>query len=229
MQKRIFPPQRDPVKGGTTLLIGVIIIIAVAVVLFGGVFAYQYFATKNSPIAGPALSGVEGWKTYTNAQYNFEFRYPSDILTMVNYSHVDFPELINDAVILGKLVRKEDVANFGKNICPAGGVGGFRTCSVEGAPGMVISVSNKSVGERRKSLDENLVSDFSLGKNKGFVYSIGDEWGGINLHVVPVLDALHSLSLNDIYDSADLDQGVGRQLPENLLNQIISTFKFTNK
>ena len=47
MQKNIFPPQRDPVRGGTTL-IGIIIIVAVAVVIFGGVFAYQYFAVKNN-------------------------------------------------------------------------------------------------------------------------------------------------------------------------------------
>jgi hypothetical protein len=96
MQKNIFPQQRDPVRGGTTL-IGIIIIVAVAVVIFGGVFAYQYFAVKNNnqlqvlnenqnitdktkidETANLAPSEVEGWKTYTNTEYGFEFKYPNE-------------------------------------------------------------------------------------------------------------------------------------------------------
>ncbi|MCX6720913.1 MAG: hypothetical protein NTW11_03870 [Candidatus Staskawiczbacteria bacterium] len=61
--------------------VGIAIIVLVALVLFGGVFAYQYFATKNNSIAGPALSEVEGWKTYTNTQYGFEFKYPDNMIT----------------------------------------------------------------------------------------------------------------------------------------------------
>ncbi len=45
-QKGIFPSQRDLARGGTTLLVGIIIIVVAAIVIFGGVFAYQYFATK---------------------------------------------------------------------------------------------------------------------------------------------------------------------------------------
>jgi len=47
-QKGIFPPQRDHARGVTTL-IGIIIIVAVALILFGGVFAYQYFLESNPP------------------------------------------------------------------------------------------------------------------------------------------------------------------------------------
>lgn len=43
--KGVSPPQRDLAKGVTTL-IGVIIIIAVAVILFGGVFFCQHFLIK---------------------------------------------------------------------------------------------------------------------------------------------------------------------------------------
>jgi len=47
-QKGIFPPQRDPARGGTTLLVGIIIIIAVVIIAFGGVFGYQYFAAQQA-------------------------------------------------------------------------------------------------------------------------------------------------------------------------------------
>jgi len=72
-------------------LTGIIIIFAVAVILFGGVFAYQYSVIKRiqqinivQPIDQTAGSPVqsqqatEGWKTYTNTQYGFELEYPSD-------------------------------------------------------------------------------------------------------------------------------------------------------
>lgn len=81
-----------------------IILILAIVALLGvaGYFAWQYYTitqspadqpqsqtpppqAENSPIAqptdqtaGPALSGVEGWQTYTNTEYGFEFKYPTD-------------------------------------------------------------------------------------------------------------------------------------------------------
>ena len=45
-------------------LIGTIIILASALVLFGGAFGYQYY------------SQTAEWQTYTNEEYGFEFKYP---------------------------------------------------------------------------------------------------------------------------------------------------------
>ena len=66
-------------------LSGIIIILAVAVILFGGVFAWQYYSTKNPNIPAFAKSyGVAkqtaGWKTYTNSEYGFEIKYPDDFV-----------------------------------------------------------------------------------------------------------------------------------------------------
>jgi len=52
-----------------------------AVANTGGVGLFQIMPTlkfipQPNQTAGPALSGVEGWKTYTNTQYGFEFKYP---------------------------------------------------------------------------------------------------------------------------------------------------------
>jgi len=53
---------------GISTLTGIIIIVAVATILFGGVFAWQYFATKYQ-------NKVVSWKTYTNSIYNYQINY----------------------------------------------------------------------------------------------------------------------------------------------------------
>jgi len=54
-------------------LTGIIIIIVAIAILFGGVFAYQYFLAKK------LTDQIAGWKTYTNSQYGFEIKYPSNL------------------------------------------------------------------------------------------------------------------------------------------------------
>ena len=98
-QKGIFPPQRDHARGVTTL-IGIIIIVAVAVVAFGGVFGYQYLTqTNNQPQIqnqqqkttnqqtnnNQPTDQTAGWKTYNSektydySKYGFAFtiKYPA--------------------------------------------------------------------------------------------------------------------------------------------------------
>ncbi|MEK7562748.1 MAG: hypothetical protein AAB509_03665 [Patescibacteria group bacterium] len=61
---------------GISTLIGIIIIVAVAIVAFGGIFVYQYFTVKPQPDIQTAETA--GWKTYTNTKYTFEIKYPDD-------------------------------------------------------------------------------------------------------------------------------------------------------
>jgi hypothetical protein len=76
---------------GISTLIGILIIVVASVILFGGVFAYQYFATKNNDQLqvqsqqqvtnqqtnnNQPTNQIAGWKTYTNTQYGFEIKYP---------------------------------------------------------------------------------------------------------------------------------------------------------
>lgn len=72
------------------VLITILIIIVVAILAVAGFFAYEYSRFhRNEDLvpptnlqadqtAGPALSSVEGWKTYTNTQYGFEIKIPND-------------------------------------------------------------------------------------------------------------------------------------------------------
>lgn len=104
---------------GVSTLIGIIIIVVVAIIAFGGFFAWQYWAQKSvpainqtaciteggsygapltsadlccaglveQPTSQSGTSGVcvkptdqtAGWKTYTNTEYGFEFKYPQKL------------------------------------------------------------------------------------------------------------------------------------------------------
>ncbi len=60
-------------------LVGITIIIATAVVLVGGVFAWQYFLINGMhpvKIVQPINQTAE-WKTYISTKYQFSFKYPS--------------------------------------------------------------------------------------------------------------------------------------------------------
>jgi hypothetical protein len=71
-----------------SILPGVATVLIATVILIGGAFYFQYLGMQQleklqasvvqpvNPTAGPALSGVEGWKTYTDVQNGFELKFP---------------------------------------------------------------------------------------------------------------------------------------------------------
>lgn len=106
-KKKGLPASATPkaLQAGISTLVGVIIIVVAIIILFGGVFAYQYFVEKsqipmtnvqpnpksqnsNTETAGPAPSNIEGWKTYKNIIYGYELMYPNSWSTLVD-SHAD--------------------------------------------------------------------------------------------------------------------------------------------
>ena len=85
---------------GVSTLVGIIIIIVVAVVLFGGVFAYQYFSKsqQNSEFFGSSQKTTQtqtqtsGWKTYVDGVAGITFQYPAKLNT--DYISLTKPSVI---------------------------------------------------------------------------------------------------------------------------------------
>jgi len=72
-------PLLDKPKKHIPTFVGIVIIVVVTILLFGGVFVWQYLAEnapKNTPVEAPIVNGTEDWQTYINTQYGFELKLP---------------------------------------------------------------------------------------------------------------------------------------------------------
>jgi hypothetical protein len=67
----------NPQNKGISTLVGIIIILLVVIILGGGVYLWQQKNFSNET-AEPVPNDFEGWQTYTNSQYGFEFKYPEN-------------------------------------------------------------------------------------------------------------------------------------------------------
>jgi len=104
---------------------GTIIIVVVAVALFGGALAYQYFAKQNFEIVQQVAQSqpqvetqsavdettdlpvqiqqaTEDWKTYTNTEYGFEFKYPPSLGQLIAFKQIMSSETYGDICIVGQ-------------------------------------------------------------------------------------------------------------------------------
>jgi len=83
---------------GVSTLVGIIIIIAVAAILFGGVFAYQYFTKpEDKNLSQQQIDDVKPnfqavpiteWETYKKEDWGVEFKYPPTFGTFEMYGDV---------------------------------------------------------------------------------------------------------------------------------------------
>lgn len=59
----------------------IIIILVLTVIIGGGVFAWQKFGTPKQELKQESKDETANWKTYTNDEYGFEFKYPKDFFS----------------------------------------------------------------------------------------------------------------------------------------------------
>ncbi len=214
---------------GVSISIGIIIIVAVAAILFGGVFAYQYYIGKsearnpkvktNSNIQNSNTETAE-WKTYTNTQYGFEFRYPS--ITSINTQ--DGKITIEHSVGY----RHPNPCDFKGDLPPLERVTDFR---------VTFQISNEKL---EKTKQDNFVwsyENFNIGSFNGFRGESGIEGCGLYTYLFPISEnkmlvvkrSYITEFISPIGDKQDYLNIPGIILPnqeENYFNQILSTFKF---
>ncbi|MBI4034083.1 MAG: hypothetical protein HY378_00860 [Candidatus Brennerbacteria bacterium] len=196
----------------------IIAIIAVFVVAVGAGVGVRYFTAKKSAVApvvskapandyadetaGLPRAEVEGWQTYRNEEYGFEFRYPNQFTKkqeLTNWEGLDL------------WVSLKDKSDNSVNIALYGSVFDPNNMSEIGGP---IKFSDSGV------------SDIPVGNRKGYKYRIGD--AGCVAEVMQAGFQNKTLKISFLYcHGADDPQNfIPIYENEGLINQILITFKF---
>lgn len=76
-------------------LTGILIIVVFAIIIFGGVMAWQYYIVSNQKvkeISEQFISAKAKWKTYTSYNFEFEIKYPvgTKCLSVINNGNGNF-------------------------------------------------------------------------------------------------------------------------------------------
>jgi hypothetical protein len=200
-----------------SVLIGIIIIITLVAVLVGGGLLYKHYYTIEhclgyiingkcvplKPVSSAPLSSA-GWKTYTNQEYGFEFKYPAD------WSLINNPDNAIVAVL--------DV----KNPTLTGGAPGLTVNDLS------ISFCNTDcLAKKNLSLASSIQDYITANTYPGYKYTEPkDIYGGkvgFDWIVSPVGSiAFHRISIPAPEGIFDLEYF---ENPKPETNQIISTFK----
>lgn len=85
----------------------IIIIVVLAAIIGGGVFAWQKFGTSKQELKDETAD----WQTYTNEQYGFEFKYPSNLIVDTSISSKGM-SFFGDEKELIRLLGKNDLLDF---------------------------------------------------------------------------------------------------------------------
>jgi hypothetical protein len=202
---------------GISTLIGIIIIIAVALVLFGSVFAYQYFFVKpqNSEflVSRQKTDQIAGWQTYKNAKYGIEFKYPKGLFDGIS------PEIISSCTTVDQEKPRAQLF-FGNydNGLDSNTMGIYIPCNI---------VDENTLAQNTKI---EKITTTRIGGRSAYAYSYTDDntnqgLGGYRINknfVVPFDEYSLRIDFSSGYDVSSRPKIV----EGNLISQILATFKF---
>lgn len=204
-------------KGFAPIFIALIL----AVTLLGGYFIYQ---TQPAPKPSPASSDkTSNWKKYTNTQYNFEFKYPDDF-TILDHSEDYIPpyELGTPIVIARKVGFKNDKAQYMQDV----------NFSISKSPDIskcYLDYNGQTITDRKLINGTDYYVTFARGAGAG--HSIG----GQRYHIIKNNLCFEISSINETSTgSGEEFETLKKQVDQDMklltgeLDQILSTFKFTN-
>ncbi len=130
-------------------LTGVIIIIATAILLFGGVFAYQNYFNLKEEVKN---NETANWETYTNTEYGISFKYPENW-------YVELADPSRDLFFLISPQTKDTIDEANKNNTAHGG------------PDIYLQLTNQGLGLQNPPDNWGLIKKTAIGNRDWYRYT----------------------------------------------------------
>jgi len=206
---------------GITSLVGIIIILAVAIVAFGGVFAYQYLSKSTCWPYCPNMTDKDreqikkdastaGWKTYTSTKYGYKisFQYPQD-WKLAEYSY---------AIVLDKnSVSTESDFNGIRDESAPGTLTFYPDYATSYAPKAEINSEKVNIGQnnsitaiKTSNSGSNDNPFWSTRELTSYLINQGSGQNQILVNYVhPISDTQYDQTINQIFQSLNIDQAAG--------------------
>ena len=219
-----------------------IVTFVILALLGGGAYAgiwywqNQQVAQEVVPTFTPRADETANWKTYTNIQYGFEFKHPTNFTIKddakgvsvghgVPYTHSDPCDFRDGSQILNEVV------DFNATLKIFNG-------NIESAVKANYASPKDIIENGQFKLSPDFVDTYSAGSLNGYRFKIGAEGCGLNTYYF-VLDNTHTLVvsqlvtpertplISDYEKFLSLPGIIKPEDKEKIFNQILSTFKFT--
>jgi len=208
-----MPEPIPPKHFGPKFIIALIIVLVVAGGAFGAIW---WWGDRNSQVAVPSATPdpTEGWRTYTNIQYGFEFKYPTDWVAKTNFSGSLFsrsvvtilsPQALKDSAISSYQKNRVDFYVYNS----INDLNNLYRLHATDLTGFLIENNNDVASFNRSTLNNLPAYDVNLG-GEGTYFAIFLEDGG----------KIYEIFFNTITSRAEIS---------TLENQILSTFKFIDQ
>ncbi|MFH0852219.1 MAG: hypothetical protein V1845_01255 [bacterium] len=224
-------------SGFSAIVLAVIIVLAV---VGGGLLAWkqgwipEFFVATETPTPTPASDETADWKTYTNNDYGFEFKYPqiffldSQLVDLGDgsYGFDSQTKQLNSDVSPGATHLYVNFAKFSslidnKETCTNG------VCSRKSPMEDQRIINQSSVGDEIETSSGLPGKVVSIGDAKGFRYlGYNPQAKAYNAGIVVFNSQVDRIELSMSITAPDETQAENDKLNKGF-DQIISTFKFT--